>query len=278
MKKEVLKIVLYIYFKLNKSYSIRILIKKIIGNGKVGLIFNGFYINVGTKSSIENALLFNEYNEVTVLKIIKYYTSLGYNFIDIGANIGIHSLTAAHSNARIEIFSFEPEPTNYQDLIKNISVNNFLNVRPFKIGLGNYCGNNLMNINEGRNKGKHSLKVDFKEFGTKINIPLTQLDRFVENIDGDCLLIKIDVEGFEKEVILGAKQVIDKTKNSVLIIELLIETNGDENCKEIVILLKKYGFEKIFKIDEQDELVTVFDFEGSADYIFFKGINNALKI
>ncbi|QGK76875.1 hypothetical protein [Flavobacterium sp. SLB02] len=92
------------------------------------------------------------------MKIINYFAVKNYNFIDIGANIGVHSLTAAHTNLNIEIFSFEPEPTNF---IKNISFNDSLNIRPFKLGLGEHKYIIPMNINEGWNKGKNSLKISF---------------------------------------------------------------------------------------------------------------------
>jgi len=189
-------------------------------------------------------------------------------------------LTAASSNANIEIFSFEPEPDNYLSFIRNIGLNEYANIRPFRLGVGNFKGNTVLNINEGWNKGKHSLKVSFNEGSKKVNIPVIQLDNFKENLNSNFLLIKIDVEGFEKEVIEGASLVLEAAENVVLIIELVTEINGFDTCKEITAILKNKNFEKIYKINSNIEYSEVTDFDGSADYIFLKGqhaIQNFIK-
>lgn len=114
------------------------------------------------------------------------------------------------------------------------------------------------------------MKLNF-DGNKKINIPLTTLDSFKENITENNLIIKIDVEGYEKEVIDGAKLILNKTKNVILIIELLEENNGLSMCEQITLVLKENDFEYIYKIKDND-LLKVSSFEGSADYIFIKGI------
>ena len=153
-----------------------------------------------------------------------------------------------------------------------MSLNEYRNIRPFKMGLGNFNGITILNINEGWNKGRHSLKVDFDGVGGKLTIPVRQLDTLSENIDSKHLLFKIDVEGFEKEVIQGAHQLLEQTTKAVLIIELVTEINGKETCHEIVNTLKSYHFDTVFKIDSDNTLIKVSDFDSSADYVFFKGI------
>ena len=128
-----------------------------------------------------------------------------------------------------------------------------------------------MNINEGWNKGKHSLKVNFQENDKKITIPVNQLDSFKEYVIGNHLLLKIDVEGFEKEVLEGAKAVVNQVENAVIIIELVTEINSLETCNQIVNLLNEYGFDQIYKINTENKLATVQAYEGSADYVFVKG-------
>lgn len=271
MEQNFVKLLIYIYSNIKRSYSLRRLIKKIIGNRKIQIGYNGFKVNAGITTALESSVVFNSYNEITVLKIIEIFASKGYSFIDIGANIGLHSLTAARSNSQIEIYSFEPEIENYQNFIKNIALNEYLNIRPFKMGLGNFTGNFSLNINENWNKGKHSIKVSFGEINKKINIPLTKLDCFEENIKCEFLLIKIDVEGFEKEVIEGAKHIVANTKNIIIIIELLIEINGDSTCEVIFEDLKQSNFGLVYKITTDNELIKVLSFDGSADYVFIKG-------
>ncbi len=273
MKGIIVRQLLFVYKRFGRRGFLRSLIKRIIGNDKINISFNGFIIQSGIKTSIESDVLFDSYNEVMVLKLIKTYAQKGYDFIDIGANIGLHSLTAAKSNPDIEIYSFEPEPYNYQQFVKNIILNDFINIRPFKIGLGNFSENKKLNINEGWNKGKHSLKNNFNRGFKKINIPIATLDTFKENIKGDNLIIKIDVEGYEKEVVDGAKFVFSQTVNIILIIELLEENNGLLICNEITNNLRKNNFEKIYKINDNNSLSKVDGFNGNADYVFLKGMN-----
>lgn len=273
MKKNIVRLLLFIYKNFKRSNLLRRSIKKIIGNDKIEIAFNNFKVKAGIKTALETDVIFDSYNEVMVLELIKTYALKGYDFINIGANIGLHSLTAANSNSDIEIYSFEPEPNNYQHFVENIVLNKYFNIRPFKMGLGNFAVNKTLNINEGWNKGKHSLKLNFEGSNKKINIPLSTLDSFKENIKCKNLIIKIDVEGFEKEVIEGTKFVLYQTENIILIIELLEENNGFLICEEITNNLRENNFEDIYKISDNNCLSKVDDFKGSADYVFIKGLD-----
>lgn len=276
MKKSIISTMLFFYKKIKDSNFLRILIKKVIGNNKIVVNFNSFKVYAGVKTALETDVIFDNYNEIKVLEIIRKFSINGYDFIDVGANIGLHSLTAAKSNSEIDIYSFEPEPENYDNLIRNISLNKFYNIRPFKIGLGDMNLNKYLNINEDWNKGKHSLKINFEGSKRKIKIPLLKLDTFNENFNNEKLIIKIDVEGYEKEVIEGAKKIIVETTNIVLIIELIEQNNSSLICKEITSFLIKNDFELICKINNNG-LIHVSNYEGSADYVFVKGVN-ALEV
>jgi len=271
MRRIVVMALLFIYKNYKRSNVLRNLIKRLVGNNKIEIAFNNFKIYAGVNNALESNVIFDSYNEIMVLELIKMYSLKGYDFIDIGANVGLHSLTAATSNTIIDVYSFEPEPNNYQDFIKNIILNQCYNIRPFKMGLGNLAINKTLNINEGWNKGKHSLKLNFEGSYKKINIPLTTLDTFKENIKSNNLIVKIDVEGYEKEVIEGAKYVFFATENIILIIELLEENNGFVICREIADILRANNFEYIYKITNNSKLTKVSDFDGSADYVFIKG-------
>ncbi|CAD5350590.1 FkbM family methyltransferase [Flavobacterium bizetiae] len=274
-KSFIIKCLLSVYTK-KRNFWLRSLIKKSIGQQRIKIKYGGFNLMVGLESSIESNILFDEYSEKTILKIINYFALKNYNFVDVGANIGLHTLTAANANSNIEVFSFEPEPNNFYKLIKNISINDCLNIRPFKLGLGESSYINQMNINQGWNNGKHSMKVHFGTNQKNINIPVSLLDNFKENISNGPLIIKIDVEGYEKEVIEGATKFLNNLDNSILIIELLEEINGLLICKEIKDMLIKLNFKEIYKINSNEVFELVDDYYGSGDYIFLKG-NTAIE-
>lgn len=276
MRETLIKQLLFIYKYFIKRNCIRNCIKYLMGCRKIVILFNKFKINVGVKSAIEANVFFHTYNEVEVLKLIEKYSSLHYTFFDVGANIGIHSLTAAATNSKIAIYSFEPEVVNYNSFLKNIILNKFDNIIPFRMGVGNTVSNVYLNINEGWNKGKHSMKVNFAGSNQKVSIPIIQLDSFRNYIDSKYLLLKIDVEGFEKEVIDGAKLLLNQIENIVVIIELITEINSIQTCNEIFSLLKHLNFNTAFKIENNKNMIEVFNFDNSGDYIFLKG-NHAVN-
>lgn len=270
MRNLLIKILLYIYIKIRASYKIKQIIKLLFGNNKLLLNYRKFKIFLGVKNSIQSNIIFNDYNEEFILSVIEKYMKLDYIFIDIGANVGVHTLTAASINSNNEIYSFEPEPENFLELIKNIEANNFKNILPFKVALGNQISNVMLNVNDGWNKGKHSLKSHITNLKRQVAVPVLKLDLFEESLKNKKILLKIDVEGFEKEVLEGSSTVLNATDNVVLIIELVTEINSLDVCNEIVEKLKVLGFSKVFRV-ENNQIKEVRNYQNSADYIFIKG-------
>lgn len=276
-KKNSIKVLIVLYNKF-KFYKIRTVIKTLLKNDKISINYQGINLFVGVKSAIETGVLFDEYNEKEILKLISHFASKHYNLIDVGANIGIHSMIAAKSNKEIQIFSFEPEPNNFYNFMGNIGLNKFNNIKPFCFGVGNVIEEKILNINSGWNKGKHSFKNEFEVGSQKITLPIITLDSFKTIFSNKSFVIKIDVEGFEKEVVLGAESVLNNTKEILIIMELLSENNSVDSCEQIVQKLSKFGFEAIYKIEQENKFVKVDRFNGSADYVFVKGIETNKNI
>ena len=270
MRQQILELLIAIYKKFGRREKIKSLIKIIIGNYQILVNYEGFFVFAGIKTALESNVIFDNYNETFILKIIKLYAQNGYNFIDVGANSGLHSLSAASANTDIDIFSFEPDPINFSNFASNININKFYNITPFKMGVGDSIANKFLNINQGWNKGKHSLKLNFEGSLEKIKIPVSTLDSFTTYIGDNYLVIKIDVEGYEQEVINGAKYILEKAENIIVIVELLEENNSLDTCNQIVNDLKYSDFKIIYKID-YNNLTQVSEFNGSADYVFIKG-------
>ena len=157
------------------------------------------------------------------------------NSIDIGANLGL--FTFFMSRASKHVFAFEPNPyplENLKDLVDS-------NVTILPIALGNNDGPVEIKIPHHR-KGwsSNGASLASKEIndGKILNIQCRKLDSLnIENIG----LIKIDVEGFEIEVIRGAKDTILKNK-PVMIIENEIVHTKDTN--ELFTIMNEFGYDK----------------------------------
>ena len=135
-------------------------------------------------------------------------------FIDIGANIGSYTvLAAAHIGATT--LSFEPVPSTFSHLLNNIALNRIGNkVQAFNIALS-------------AEKGSVSFTSSLDTVNhVALNAEQDQIEVNTERLDDvlteqmSPLLIKIDVEGFEAEVLKGATNTLKNSNLRAIIIEL----------------------------------------------------------
>lgn len=132
-----------------------------------------------------------------VLQELNWRTAL-----DIGANIGNHSVYFTKHFHRVH--SFEPNPAPFQLLSFNVA--SFDNVVAHNFGLGNRAETLALNECIG-NIGASSLTHKPERGGRELKIEIQRLDDLDIELTGLCLM-KIDVEGFEENVIRGARNTI----------------------------------------------------------------------
>ena len=138
--------------------------------------------------------------------------------LDIGANVGAYTkLLLSETNTKV--ISFEPLPQAFQDL-KKIEEKNQDRLKVFNYAIGEK--NNILELNYSDDKSEKASftrdldKLSFYEYkkNKKIKSEVITLDSFLnKNLDlfsDEIDLIKIDTEGFELEVIKGAKETIKK--------------------------------------------------------------------
>jgi FkbM family methyltransferase len=119
--------------------------------------------------------------------------------VDIGANIGAFSILAAKHESRV--FAIEPEPHNLEALRHNIDLNGMADkITVVPVGVSDFNGTAV--INDGG--GGASIKDDNAD-GTFVDI--ITLDELFSRYNIDKVnVLKIDVEGSEQEIILGASR------------------------------------------------------------------------
>jgi FkbM family methyltransferase len=154
------------------------------------------------------------------------------NAIDIGANIGLHTVRFAQKFK--SVFSFEPVTSVHECLKKNIS--KFNNVENYKVGLGENNTHKIISIPKNNtNCGQYSI-VDFTNFQNELideKIEIKCLDDF--NLTAD--LIKIDTQGYELPILRGSIETLKKNF-PVLILEL----ENKKDLKEVELLLNPLGY------------------------------------
>jgi FkbM family methyltransferase len=159
-------------------------------------------------------------------------------FLDVGANVGCFTLLAA-GEIGAETWAIEPLPATFKQLRNNLKINGLeQRVRAFNLGVGDKSG--ALNFTRHKAQQNHiALETDTDT----LKIDIETLD-FLLNGKSPVLL-KIDVEGFERAVVEGAKATLANTNLKAIIIELVglgARYGFDES--EIVAILNAYGFEK----------------------------------
>lgn len=140
--------------------------------------------------------------------------------LDIGANVGCVSIL--FSGLAQNVFSFEPSPTTFKYLSANIENAGLRNVTAFNFGLGSKEGESTITYSPHFRAGAFvSDKLKNIGHGTITEtIKIKTVDGMVqEHKISKIDLIKMDVEGFEKEVITGARNVLSTFK-PVTVLEL----------------------------------------------------------
>lgn len=217
--------------KNDNQYSIR--------NGKV--VFYLPDLDLTNGEFIQNRIFLEQnYFEVSHLSQLRKYVKKNAVILDIGANLGNHTVFFAKECGAKKIYAFEPTRETFLILEENIRINNLDRIVA------------AMNIALGAKDTKADVIVNAKNAGG---------NHVEENIDGNVIMstldglslsdridfVKIDVEGFEFEVLKGAGKTLDRDRPDIFI--EIFDTNYDK----VHTLLTQMGYECKLKM-EQDYL------------------------
>jgi len=145
--------------------------------------------------------------------IIKKYTPVGGTVLDVGGNIGSLTIAAAeHIGASGTVHTFEPSPKFFKIILANVACNEFSErVTTHQVALGASKDTVFLNEAVADDTTNHVA-------ATGTAVPQNTLDSFTTSLSHIDFL-KIDVEGYELEVLKGAKETLRKT--AVLYIEFI---------------------------------------------------------
>jgi FkbM family methyltransferase len=160
--------------------------------------------------------------------------------IDVGAHIGKYSIVAAlRVGSGGRVYALEPHPRNWEYLKMNLALNGLEQVIPLQVAAADFDGRGEMY--EGSGSGWHSLNpilFDRMAATRKLVVDVRALDSLLAEVDLTKLTwMKIDVEGEEKRVVLGARNLIVKYHP-----HLLLEIHSVENFLWTVEELRNSGY------------------------------------
>lgn len=150
--------------------------------------------------------------------------------LDIGANVGLWSCDLVNSFEKV--VAFEPVQEFIECFRQNVKKSNYF---IYECALGKEESYIDMNIVEGNTGHTH---INKNSFG-KGKIPLKTLDSFNFN---DVDLIKIDVEGFEGEILEGALSTIERNRPVLVIEQQKHEYQDDMESLPAIKMLEKLGY------------------------------------
>ena len=168
-------------------------------------------------------------------------------FVDAGCNVGYFSLQASEAVGNEgQVICFEPSPVTYKRLLENININGFKNINAINKGLSDKEGTMSLNISEsGYDAWNTFAKVADGKFQSTVSVEVTTLDKSLEQLDKKRIsLIKIDVEGWEKFVLLGGRDLFT-SYNPTVMIEFTEENtyNAGYFVQELYDILAGWGYQ-----------------------------------
>ena len=179
--------------------------------------------------------------EPNVTAAVTNTVKAGMTVIDIGAHIGYYSLLFAKCVGPTgSVFSFEPVPENFALLHKNIQLNELSQVQTFPQAI--FSGKKEISIavpDESPNSGEGS--VVHHHGARQYLVPAITLDSFCVPSGVRPDILKMDVEGAEYDVLLGAQETISRCRPKLLI--ELHHSDGDVAAHLVPDLLAAWSYQ-----------------------------------
>lgn len=182
------------------------------------------------------------------IKILFAHLKHHFHVLDIGANIGLISLTMAKICKDGCVYAFEPDTVNFNRLKENVSRNKFNNLKLFNIALGDIQGSSKLYRMEPSNPGMNRIMQETP--GEEIPHELVNIETldslYKKGIFSRVDFIKIDTEGFELKILEGGRELIRKFR-PVMFIEFIdanLKAQGS-SALSLMVYLQNEGY-KLF--------------------------------
>lgn len=176
-------------------------------------------------------------------------------FVDIGAHVGTYTLPFARKAAGVH--AFECSPRTYNFLCANIALHELdYHVKTYNLALGNEKGNVSYYIRSQDGGGNGCLRFDKDTDKPYVQVPMVRLDDCHLNNIG---LIKIDVEGLEKQVLEGATETLQRNGYPKILFESWAEWRAREGMpaadlrRDLFACIESIGY-KVVPIIGNDEM------------------------
>jgi FkbM family methyltransferase len=225
-------------------------------------------------NSLTHALVSSGRFEPSVSACLDRALRPGDILLDVGANIGYHTLRGAIAvRPWGRVVAVEPEADNLRILRENVATNQLNNVTVLPIAAGSSPG--VFGLyTSASNRGDHRLYA--LEGRPRQEVPVERLDDALAELGFEPDVIKIDVQGWELEVVRGLERTVERDR-CVLVTELWSEglAGAGAEPQEYIDLLRTHGFELFELADGKPKpLDNAFDLRGcDTNLLGLKGLD-----
>lgn len=224
-----------------------------VRNRTVQVSIDGINYKLDLGEVIDVGIYLNRY-EPDMTAAIERLCRPGFTVLDIGANIGAHALRMAKIVGESgSVYAFEPTNYAYKKLVHNISLNQFNNITPLQIVLSdkNLLRQTIHFRSSWPTKGISADQESIVDFA--------KLDDWykrenLEHVD----LIKLDVDGNEHSVILGAESLLS-SQHPLILMEVW-GPNFSHELKNPFIVLQRLGY-RFYNLETGDEYMGIDNLE-----------------
>lgn len=250
------------------KYRIRRLIQKILRGrwiklkGLISPIVKDdiqYYIN----TDIGRKLYLTGDFEKQELELCNQFINENSTIIDIGANIGIHSVYFSKIAKNGKVLSIEPQVTIYPILLNNID--RYQNIIPLNIAIDSKLKISEFYITSDNaySSLKDTKRKKILSIKQVVTFPFDLINNLFDKVD----FIKIDVEGFEKNVLSSMIELINRDKPT-LFVEIYQGENSNNDPEGTVKMLLEFGY-KAYVVNNKNQLEVYVEHHDSKYNYFF---------
>lgn len=163
---------------------------------------------------------------------------------DVGANIGSFAISAMLDGRISKVHAFEPDPSHAEILTYNVGLNTGRLCDVHQCAIGDQCGHkNLLHATFPHTGGSTFIENPAHgRFDGHFSVNCLTVDALIDQRTEAPTLMKIDVEGWEVQVLKGAKKLLANKPPKAMVIECDSDSHGNIQNIEVMHTLEEFGY------------------------------------